>query len=70
VAEASQCATQLRNVYRAAVIRENPKHAIMIIRELHSRLDQTAAQLTHFRTGLLALTQEIETQIPPDASSA
>jgi len=52
------------------VIRENPKHAIMIIRELHSRLDQTAAQLTHFRTGLLALTQEIETQIPPDASSA
>ncbi len=66
VCEAAGCTSPVREVYRAAFLKDNPKHALAIIHRIHDRADQTALQLRHFAARLTALAAEIEASIPPE----
>jgi hypothetical protein len=67
---AAGCGKPLRDAYRAAFARNNPKHALVLLRQALGRADQTAAQLNKFKAHALGLLAEIEAAIPPDPEPA
>lgn len=64
VGEAAGASSRIRGIYRAAVIQGNPKHGLVLTRQLLVQLDEAEAALRQFRTSLLALSSEIEASIP------
>lgn len=65
VGEAAGAASRIRGIYRAAVNQDNPKHAVVLTRHALVQIDETYKALHQFKTSLLAIAAEIETQIPP-----
>lgn len=64
VGEAAGSASQIRHIYRAAVNQGNPKHAIILARQTLARIEETHKALHEFKTSLLAIVAEIETEHP------
>lgn len=67
---AAGCGQPLRDAYRAAFARDNPKHALVLLRQALGRADQTTRQIQHFKAHVLGLLAEIEAAIPPDPEPA
>jgi uncharacterized protein (DUF2336 family) len=65
VGEAAGSSSRIRGIYRAAVNHDNPKHALVLTRHALVQIDETYKALAQFKTSLLAIAAEIETQIPP-----
>ena len=64
--EAGLAARGVRDIYRAAVIRGNPKQALVIIRQTLRKSAEAVDQLRQFDTELLALLAEVEASIPAE----
>ena len=67
---AAGCGQPLRDAYRAAFAGQNPKRALVLLRQALGRADQTAVQLDHYRTHVLGLVAEVEAAIPPTPDPA
>jgi hypothetical protein len=70
VGVAAGCGSPLKDAYRAAFSRNNPKHSLVLLRTALGRADQTTVQLQHFKAHVLGLLAEIEAAIPPDPEPA
>lgn len=70
VGEAAGASSRIRGIYRAAVLNGNPKHGIVLTRQLLGQIDESEAALRTFRASVLALAAEIEAAIPPEPKPA
>lgn len=65
---AAGCGQPLRAAYRAAFAGQNPKHALVLMRDALARAEQTIVQIDHFRAHVRALVAEVETALQPPAA--
>ncbi len=66
VGEAAGASSRIRGIYRAAVLNGNPKHGIVLTRQLLGQIDETETALRILRANVLALAAEIEAAIPTE----